>query len=243
MNLNYLALVVSVCIFLIGSSKAHCSAEGRHVVIECEKLHASDRILLIEAFEQSTLNIDRQPSQAKRKQLAMQLYEEVEPYITCIRLETNPNSKFRLAKVLLGKLNIYTRFIYLSEMASITLDVNKNEEASMYASELLKLAQAYRQDLNYGNAIHNANIVLGHVALNHGNISDAKKFLIKASETPGSEELSLNGPDITLAKKLAKANETDAVIKYLRLCKDFWIHDNGRIDQWIASLQNNKLPF
>ena len=131
----------------------------------------------------------------------MQLYEEVEPYIICVRLETDPYSKFKLAKVLLAKLNIYTRFIYLSEMGSIALDINKNEEASIYASELLKLAQAYRQDLNYGNAIHDANIVLGHIALSHGNVSDAKQFLIKASETPGSEELSLNGPDTTLAAK------------------------------------------
>lgn len=243
MNHQFLALVVSVSIFLICTSKAHSSDEGQHVPIECEKLQTSDRILLIKAFKQSTLTIDRQPSQAKRKQLAMQMYEEVEPYITCIRLETDPHSKFKLAKILLGKLNAYTRFIYLSEMASIALDINKNEEASMYASELLKFARAFRQNMNYGNAIHNANIVLGHVALNHGNISDAKRFLIKASKTPGSEELSLNGPDTTLAKKLAEAGEIETVIQYLSLCKDFWKHENGRIDQWIASLQNNKLPF
>ena len=243
MNFRLSTLFTFLIIFLLLSSNGYSSTENNPASIKCELLSTSQRAELIDSFKQSELNTDRQPSTAKRKQLAMRLHQEVEPYMACVRLEPDSKSKFKLANTLVGKLDAYTRFIYLAEIASISLEVDKNKEASMYASESLRLAQAYRQDLYYGDAIHSSNIVLGHVAFNHGKISEARQFLLQASKTPGSEKLSVDGPDTALARKLAIAGETETVIEYLRACKDFWANDNGQIDQWIASLQSQKLPF
>ena len=53
------------------------------------------------------------------------------------------------------------------------------------------MAEQYRSNWNYGNAIHDGHIVLGKVSLAKKHIKEAKAELIKAGHTPGSPQLNL----------------------------------------------------
>jgi len=47
-------------------------------------------------------------------------------------------------------------------------------EARNYAQELMTLLPKYKGDWNYGNAIQDANLVLGRIAVREGKIEAAK---------------------------------------------------------------------
>lgn len=88
--------------------------------------------------------------------------------------------------------------------------------------EYLNLAAQNKTDWNYGNAIHQANIYLGLIAIDNNEIDNAKNYLIYAGLTPGSPQLNSFGPNMLLAKKLLEIGETDIVLAYIKLCKKFW---------------------
>jgi len=90
------------------------------------------------------------------------------------------------------------------------------------ASEYLELAKQHEEDWNYGNAIHQANIFLGLVALQKDDLAKAGKCLLAAGKTPGSPQLKTFGPNMLLAKKLLERGEMETVLAYLDQCKKFW---------------------
>ena len=117
--------------------------------------------------------------------------------------EPNPHIRLELAQSLLKKLNAYTQYNYLGDIAKYALETNNNDLATKYSMELLKFANIYSNDPNYGNAVHQANIILGHISINEGALNKAKQYLLQAGMTTGSVQLARTGPDFTLAKKLA----------------------------------------
>ena len=60
---------------------------------------------------------------------------------------------------------------------------------------------------NDGDTVHNANAVLGLVALQDGRVADAKAYLLKAGATTGSPVLGSFGPSMLLARRLVEHGE------------------------------------
>ena len=108
--------------------------------------------------------------------------------------------------------------------------------------ESLSGSAAYRSDWNYGNSIHNSNMVLGKLALLEGDIERAKNHLDKAGKSSGSPQLDTFGPDMKLAEELLHRGETSAVLAYLSSIKRFWEMDNGCVDRWINQIMANEMP-
>ena len=98
-------------------------------------------------------------------------------------------------------------FYALSRAAFAYVVVGKKDEAKEAAELFLKLAEGYKDSWNYGNAIHNANIVLGICAFDAGDFDAAKVYLEKAGNSPGSPQLNSFGPNMQLAKRLLNAGE------------------------------------
>jgi len=94
------------------------------------------------------------------------------------------------------------RFHALDEAGKAAFEVGRVAEAREYAQAVLDLAPKYRNDWNYGNAIHDGHMVLGRVALKGGDVETAKKELLLAGATPGSPQLDSFGPNVSLAKDL-----------------------------------------
>ena len=99
-----------------------------------------------------------------------------------------------------------------------------------------------KDDWDYGNAVHTANLVLGRIALAAGDIDEAKRLLLLAGKTPGSPQLESFGPDMLFAKELLEKGEKDVVIQYFTLCSAFWKMDDGKLAQWKTEVQDNEIP-
>ncbi len=132
----------------------------------------------------------------------------------------------------------YSALPRLSKTAWAAGDIDK---ARTYAEELLRDAEAHR-DWNYGNAIHDGNMVMGLVALQAGNSAQASNFLIQSGKTAGSPQLNSFGPNMTLANVLLQKGEKDVVLEYFSLCRTFWTMGSAKLDEWSATVRGGGVP-
>ena len=78
---------------------------------------------------------------------------------------------------------------------------------------------------------HQANIVLGRVALAENDVELAKYYLLEAGRIPESSSpaspgpMQLQGPNMRLASELLQRGESDVVLEYFGLCSRFWHSD------------------
>ncbi len=134
------------------------------------------------------------------------------------------------------------RFYALSDAAKESFVVGKIEDAQKYASELMTLLPQFQGNWNYGNAVHDANLVLGRIAVRDGRIDEAKKYLLEAGKSPGSPQLNTFGPNMSLAKDLLEKGERQVVLDYFELCRRFWRLHHGRLDKWSQQVKDGKIP-
>jgi len=134
------------------------------------------------------------------------------------------------------------KFHMTREITPLAFNAGDPVKAGMYAKDLLIQAESMKDDWDYGNAVHTANLVLGRIALAAGDIDEAKRLLLLAGKTPGSPQLESFGPDMLFAKELLEKGEKDVVIQYFTLCSAFWKMDDGKLAQWKTEVQNNEIP-
>lgn len=134
------------------------------------------------------------------------------------------------------------RFYELGEAAKVLFEKGDITAATKHAEELADLAPKYKENWNYGNAIHDANVVLGRIAVREGNIEAAKSYLVEAGRSPGSPQMNSFGPNVSLARDLLEKGETEVVVAYFEACKTFWELDGGRLDAWIESAKDGEIP-
>ena len=142
----------------------------------------------------------------------------------------------------LDKTDNEKRFVALDQLAVDAFAAGDSVKAQQYASELLRLAPEFKNSWNYGNAIHKGNMILGLVALQHGDIPGAKQYLLASGQTPGSPQLDSFGPNMTLAKALLEKGETDTVVAYLESCKVFWKMGGRELQNWIVLVKGGGNP-
>ncbi len=157
--------------------------------------------------------------------------------------EYDPKKRFEMTESLMAKGNDYERFVILNIVAKAAFSAGHYEKAKVYAAELLDVASQYKDDWNYGNAIHDGHLVLGRIAVKNGDLDKAKTHLLSAGKTPGSPQLKTFGPNMYLANDLLEAGEKETVLEYFRDCKKFWEMNDGRLDSWIASIKGGGKPY
>jgi hypothetical protein len=131
------------------------------------------------------------------------------------------------------------RFYALGDAAKQSFAAGKTEDAQKYARELMALLPNFRQNWEYGNAVHDANLTLGRIAVRQGRMDDAKRHLIESVRTPGARLMDY-GPNMSLAKDLLEKGERQAVLDYFALCRKFWNY--GRLDDWSQRVKEGKVP-
>lgn len=132
------------------------------------------------------------------------------------------------------------KLMYLMEA---TYKANHLKEAKIYAQELLKLAisaDAIPNNFAAGTFMHKANMALGKIAFDSGDIESAKSYLIASVKMNNNSSLKGFGPNMSLAKKLLDRGEKQAVIEYLTLCESFWKKDI--LEGWKKEIAENKVP-
>jgi tetratricopeptide (TPR) repeat protein len=134
------------------------------------------------------------------------------------------------------------RFYELGALATAAFEAGETTKAQQYASELLLSAQKFKNDWNYGNALHEGNVVLGLIALQRADIAGAKEHLLAAGQTPGSPQLNSFGPNMTLAKGLLEKGEREVVLTYLQSCGKFWKMGADKLQAWMATVRGGGTP-
>jgi RNA polymerase sigma factor (sigma-70 family) len=134
------------------------------------------------------------------------------------------------------------RFDALGTSAKECFVAGEIVEARNDARELMTLLPKYLFTKTAGDAIQDANLVLGRIAVREGNIEAAKHYLIAAGKSPGSPVMDSFGPNMTLAKDLLEKDERDTVLEYFMLCRRFWKMDYGKLDNWMQEVMDGKTP-
>lgn len=136
------------------------------------------------------------------------------------------------------------RLLAGERLAALALEAVSPNLADWIAREMLRLAEAHPNDALFGDAVHQAHIALGRIALSNGERDAAVRHLLDAGRAPGKSNLNANGPSMRLARDLLNAGERAAVVEYLELCKPLW--DEGRreqvLDRWIATIRAGRMP-
>jgi hypothetical protein len=134
------------------------------------------------------------------------------------------------------------KFYRLVALAKAAFDAGEMDKATAYGHKLIDMAAQYPTDWNYGNAIYFGNWVLGRVALQHGDSTNAGEYLLRAAATPGSPQLNSFGPNTALAQELLEKRQTAVVLQYFDLCAKFWKLENGKLAEWTAVVKGGGVP-
>ena len=133
-------------------------------------------------------------------------------------------------------------FYELANLAKKAFNAGEIKKAQVYSKQLLQVAPRYPKDWNYGNAIFYGNFVLGRIAVQRGNLKQADQYLLAAGATPVSPQLDSFGPNMTLAKELLEKGQSNVVLQYFALCKNFWEDGRRQLDKWSASVRGGEIP-
>ncbi|TWT94053.1 hypothetical protein Pla108_37650 [Botrimarina colliarenosi] len=134
------------------------------------------------------------------------------------------------------------RFYALGAAAMRAMDQGSIDEARQLAVELEKMTPLYQRDWNYGNAIQDANQVLGRIALADGNVEEAKGRLLASAESKGSPQMNSFGPNMKLAKELLEQGEKETVLEYFQRCRKFWAMGGEKLSEWTDQVERGETP-
>ena len=135
--------------------------------------------------------------------------------------------------------------IHLVEAAKAALLLGKDAEAKDFAGKALQLSSGVPPSdwSYYAPVIYYSNLVLGRIALDEDNVSEAERYLLLSGKAEGHYAQSLDGfgPNMSLARELIKRGSGDVVLKFLEECKTFWTH-SSQLDTWIAQIRKGEMP-
>lgn len=158
----------------------------------------------------------------------------------------SPAEKARQMKIMEGDLDAATneteRFYALKNAARSSLKSGDMERAHILATELESLSPKYQNNWNYGNAVQDANQVLGHIALSNGNLAEAKRRLLASADSNGSPQMNSFGPNMQLAKDLLEKGEREVVLEYFNRCSAFWKMGKDRLEMWTDNVNKGIVP-
>jgi hypothetical protein len=159
------------------------------------------------------------------------------------QLEAQPSAKYRQAAFILAEAKTpEARFYALNDIAKESFNEGKLADAKKYADELITLLPQYQKNWNYGNAVQDANMVLGRIALKEGRMADAKRYHLESAKSQGSPQMNSFGPNMSLAKDLLEKGERSVVLEHFELCRKFWKMHRGQLDEWSKEVTAGKIP-
>ncbi|MBN9414956.1 hypothetical protein ABS71_19395 [bacterium SCN 62-11] len=127
----------------------------------------------------------------------------------------------------------------LTDMLRLAVDAQEDQKAALWGQELIDKAQP---GWNQGNALHQAHLALGRLALKQDQLAEAETRLLKAAQVPTSPQLGSFGPNMLLAQELLERGSTQPVLDYLEECKTFWASGTAELEEWIEEIKDGRKP-
>jgi hypothetical protein len=129
------------------------------------------------------------------------------------------------------------------ELARLAWLAGDDRKAKRYAHRALQQAGRFHKDPAYGDAVYTGHEIQGLLALKKGDLEKAERELVDAAaKGPGSEKLSAEGPDMTLAKGVLERGGKDAVVKFLASCEKLWPAGKDSLASWRAAVEKGERP-
>ena len=111
------------------------------------------------------------------------------------------------------------------------------------ASASLPPNERLAKEMDLGDAIHQANSILGEIALSRRDTKSAGDYLIASAKvTKASPSLASYGPDLALMRDLLALKQTQPVLDFLDECTKFWSSSQGKPAKWKQAIQSGKDP-
>ena len=93
---------------------------------------------------------------------------------------------------------------------------------------------------------HDANTILGRIALRKGDIKEASAQLLASAHVSGTLVLESFGPNMMLARELLDKGESKSVLECFKLCDSFWAYPanvpNHQLVNWTREVEAGKTP-
>jgi hypothetical protein len=90
--------------------------------------------------------------------------------------------------------------------------------------------------------LQTAHTILGRIALQRGQIEDAKHELLASGRVKSNPPLMSFGPSMALAKELLEKGDRQTVLAYLDLCAKFWEMGQDQLAAWKKTIQEGGTP-
>ena len=114
-------------------------------------------------------------------------------------------------------------------------------DAVAKARELLDLAARNRNDALYGDAVFEANMILGKIALRRGDKKAAARNLLIAAGTPGSERLRRGQFEMNLPRALVDWGERHVVAEFFERMAPKTVRSK-QFQDWAADIRKGINP-
>jgi len=129
------------------------------------------------------------------------------------------------------------------DLAKSAFDAGEFEKARQYADALMRRGQGKNgESYAPGEDTHEANMVLGRLALHDGNVALAEQYLLAMGRVPDTSAFSAFVPNMQLAKDLLDRGDRAPVLAYFDECAKFWTGYHGALNTWKAQVQAGKTP-
>jgi len=119
--------------------------------------------------------------------------------------------------------------------------IRKPDDAAAKARELLDLAARNRNDALYGDAVFEANVILGKIALRRGDKKAAARNLLIAAGTPGSERLRRGQFEMNLPRALVDWGERHVVAEFFERMAPKTVRSK-QFQDWAAEIRKGVNP-
>jgi hypothetical protein len=139
--------------------------------------------------------------------------------------------------------------LLLPRTAKLALWLGETQKAELYASRALGLVNPPQLDPfgDSAQAVHDAHMVLGLLALRTGELERARECLLASSRAVDylrhseMSEFRILGPNYSLAFELVARGERSVVLEYLERCRPVW--HSPRLDEWIQDMRDGRDPY
>jgi len=134
------------------------------------------------------------------------------------------------------------RFYASPQAAIAAFNLGEYGLARELAEQALALSHSFKENWNYGNALHYAHTTMGLLALRSEDLPQAARELAMSGRAPGSPQLRSFGPTMQLAKAMLKVGAAEPVLEYLQQCRAFWTMGGEWIDVWERKVRLGLVP-
>ena len=134
------------------------------------------------------------------------------------------------------------RSYLFGELAACAYNVGLDRSSVRLALISVNAAQPSRGSDGFDDPLHEANILLGRMAMRSGDSQQAARYLLNAANICQSEHPEPLGPDVVLAGELLGAGEKDAVADYFTTCASHWAEGGAMLAGWADDIQHGKTP-